>query len=128
MSQVNNRSALHDSQLLAVLDSIVVDLGVLQTPGSAIVTDASNIAVTADALVVDASAIRTSNNDNVSDVVLAVSEINVIVTKLNSDAGVSDTDYVSVTTPAGAVAGALTSASVSSLTAVAPASPTTTSD
>lgn len=65
MAEINERTSLHDSQLDSVLLSLL--------------TDVTNV--------------RSALNTAVSKVNVLGSKVNVLTTKLNSDGGVSDTNY-----------------------------------
>ncbi len=68
----------------------------------------SNLEGVLDALLTDVTNIRTQVVALVTDMQSRVSDFNVLITKLNSDGGVSDTNYVSGTAKTAAAPTALT--------------------
>lgn len=80
MAEINPRTALHDSQLESVLDTLLTDVTNVRTSVVALVTDMQS----------------------------RVSDFNVLKTKLNADGGVSDTDYASATAKTATAPTALT--------------------
>lgn len=120
--RMNGISCKRDAQeLRSLLETILVDLGVLRTPAGALVTDYTAGRAEIVKLVTDISALRTTVAALQVDCANRLANHNTLIAKLNADAGVTDIDYAVATAATASAPAAITAGNPAAVSAVTPA-------
>lgn len=126
IAQTVNQLPFEAHELRLLITSILTDLGVLATPTTAGVTDTTAIRAEVVKLVTDITALRVVVAALVTDMATRITNFNTLTTKLNADAGVTDTNYAAAGAITALAPAAITAANPAAISAVAPAALTTT--